>query len=161
MKASQDGSNRTVLTHQYISYPYALTIDLVLKKVIWIGIYLNTFSSIDFEGNNLSTFGTYKSNGFIAFIQIYNDYIYWTNYRENSIFETKSFVNDTQTNYLITLRNNKFGPFKIIDSSFQPNSTNRCINHNCSHICVPMSINIVVFVHNSVFKTTRKHAHNR
>jgi hypothetical protein len=140
MKASQDGSNRTVITHQYISIPSVLTIDLVLRKVIWIGIYLNTFSSIDFEGNKFSTFGTYKSNSFIAFMEIYNDYIYWTKYWEKSLFKSENGVNDTQINYLITLKNNEIGPFKIIDSSLQPNSTNRCINHKCSHICIPISI---------------------
>ncbi len=41
MKASQDGENKTVLTRQNIKYPSALTIDLVLRKVICIDGYSN------------------------------------------------------------------------------------------------------------------------
>jgi hypothetical protein len=73
-------------------------------------------------------------------MEIFEDFIYWTQYYEKSIFKTKLGLNDTQINYLITSETNEFGSFKIIDSSLQPNSTNRCINHNCSHLCIPISV---------------------
>ena len=61
MKSSQDGSERTVLRDKNIIYPRDLTIDLVLKKVIWIDRDLKTYSSIDFDGNNFLTLGSFKS----------------------------------------------------------------------------------------------------
>jgi hypothetical protein len=141
LKSSQDGSERTILTDKNIKYPKVLTIDLVLKKVIWIDRDLNTFSSIDFDGKNFSTFGTFKSGLHNFFMDIFDDYIYWTEYYENSLFKTKFGVNETQMDYLITSETNRFGPLKIIDPSLQPNSTNRCINHNCSYLCIPININ--------------------
>jgi low density lipoprotein-related protein 2 len=142
MKASQDGSEQTLLRYVDNGRPLALTIDLVLRKVFWIDSRLNTVSSIDFDGNNFLTFGTHESNGYIFSMQIliYNNYIYWIDYDQKSILKTKLGFDETQM-YLITLENNTFESFKIIDSSLQPNSTNRCINHNCSHICIPISIN--------------------
>jgi hypothetical protein len=140
MKSSEDGSNRTVLRVENIGCPSVLTIDLVLKKVIWFDRHLKTFASIDFEGNDFLTFGAYNNSKYYAFMEKFGDYIYWTQYNEKSIFKTKLGLNDTQINYLITSKTNEFGPFKIIDSSLQPNSTNRCINHNCSHLCIPISI---------------------
>jgi hypothetical protein len=144
MKSSQDGSNQTVLRVKDVVNPSALTIDLILKKVIWIDDDLKTFASIDFEGNNFLTFGTYKNYHYhyhYAFMQIFDHYIYWTHYYEKSIFKTRLGLNDTQMNYLITSETNFFASFKIIDSSLQPNSTNRCINANCSHLCIPISLN--------------------
>jgi hypothetical protein len=141
MKASQDGSNRTKLRGDNIVSPSALTIDLVSRRVIWFDYYFNTFSSIDFEGNNFLTFRKHMDSTYYAFIVMFDDYIYWTHYREKFIFKTKLELNYTQLDYLITSENNTFGSFKLIDSSLQPNSTNRCINTNCSHLCLPISIN--------------------
>ncbi len=141
MKSSQDGYQKTILRDENIIQPKALTIDFALKKVIWIDHYSNIISSIDFDGNNFFTFGTFKSTSFNIFMDTFDDYIYWTGNCENSIFKTKLGVNATQLDYLITSEPNKFGSFKIIDSSLQPNSTNRCIYHNCSHLCIPININ--------------------
>ncbi len=141
MKSSEDGSERTILTDKNIKYPEVLTIDLVLKKVIWFDRHLNTFSFIDFDGNNFLTFGTFKSRGVKFFIDIFDHHLYWTEYHKNSIFKTKLGVNVTKLDYLITSQTNKLESFKIIDPSLQPNSTNRCINHNCSHLCIPINNN--------------------
>ncbi len=141
MKASQDGQNRTELRHQNIKYPFFLTIDLVLRKVILFNDNSKTFSSIDFDGNNFITFGRFTNSGNSIYMQIFGDDIYWTQLLEKFIFKTKVGVNDTQIDRLITPETLKFGSFKIIDASLQPNSTNRCLNNNCSHICIPINTN--------------------
>ncbi len=145
MKASQDGSNRIELRRQNINFPLALTIDLVLRKLFWID-NSRKFSSIDFDGNNFITFGRHERiylhtfTYILYYMQIFGNNIYWTNYG-NSILKTKVGVNNTQINYLITSETSKFSLFKIIDVSLQPNSTNRCVNNNCSHICIPINTN--------------------
>jgi hypothetical protein len=90
MKASQDGSNRTELRHQNIKYHFALTIDLVLRKVILFDDNSKTFSSIDFM-----TFGRFTNSGNSIYMEIFGDDIYWTQYLQKSIFKTKVGVNDT------------------------------------------------------------------
>ncbi len=141
MKASQDGSNRTKLRTEKIIIPLALTIDLVLRRVFWIDEHLNKFSSIDFDGNDFMTFGTHKSFSYYVYLQIFGDNIYWTPYTEKFIFKTKVGVNHTSMVRFLTTENSRFGSFKIIDASLQPNSTNRCVNNNCSHICIPINTN--------------------
>jgi hypothetical protein len=86
------------------------------------------------------TFGRFKSSRYYTFMEIFGDNIYWTINYEKSIFKTKVGVNDTQMDYLITSKET-LRSFKIIDASLQPNSTNRCVNNNCSHICIPININ--------------------
>jgi hypothetical protein len=141
MKSSQDGSERTILRDKNIKRPDVLTIDFALKKVIWFDRGLNTFSSTDFNGNNFLRLGTFKSGSYGFFMDIFDNYLYWTQNYRKSIFKTKLGVNTIQLDYLITSETNEFGSFKIIDPSLQPNSTNRCINHNCSHLCIPININ--------------------
>jgi hypothetical protein len=141
MKASQDGENRIELRSQNIYLPIGLTIDLVLRKVIWIDKYSNTFSSIDFDGNNFITFGRRMNSIYLHYMQILGNNIYWTQGWEKFIFKKKVGVNDTQMDYLITSKIIEFSSFKIIDASLQPNSTNRCLNNNCSHICIPINTN--------------------
>jgi hypothetical protein len=141
MKASQDGQNRTQLRRQNTKFHLVLTIDLVLRKVIWFDGNSKTFSSIDFDGNNFMTFGRTTNSGYSIYMQIFEDYIYWTQYFQKFIFKTKVGVNDTQMDYLITSKTLEFKSFKIIDASLQPNSTNRCLNNNCSHICIPINTN--------------------
>jgi hypothetical protein len=140
MKSFEDGSNRTVLQDENIGFSSVLTIDLVLKRVIWFDRHLKTFASIDFEGNDFLTFGAYHNSIYYTFMEIFGEYIYWTQYNEKSIFKAKFGLKATQMNNLITSETNRFRSFKIIDSSLQPNSINRCINHNCSHLCIPISI---------------------
>jgi hypothetical protein len=144
MKALQDGSNQTVLRDKNIRGPGVLTIDLVSRKIIWYDFILQTLSSIDFEGNNYKSFYAPKTarntNHFFDNFQTFVDEIYWSDSEKKSIFKTKLGLNSAQTNHLITLENNAIQSFKIIDSSLQPNSTNRCINANCSHLCIPISI---------------------
>jgi hypothetical protein len=141
MKASQDGSNRIVLRSQNIISPIALTIDLVLRKVIWNDDNSNSFSSIDFDGNNFITFGRHNYISFYTFMQIFGDNIYWSQVMEKFIFKTKFGANDTKMNYLITSKTIEFSSFKIIDASLQPISTNRCVNNYCSHVCIPINTN--------------------
>ncbi len=74
-------------------------------------------------------------------MQILGNNIYWTQGWEKFIFKKKVGVNDTQMDYLITSKIIEFSSFKIIDASLQPNSTNRCLNNNCSHICIPINTN--------------------
>jgi hypothetical protein len=140
MKSSQDGSNRTLLRD--IGNDSVLSIDLVERKVFWCDTYFIQFFSVDFEGNNFLTYqrlhSFYNLNPF-TYIEKFGQYIYWTESGQKYIIKAKLGLNDTQMDYLITSETNYFGSFKIIDASLQPNSTNRCINAICSHLCIPIS----------------------
>jgi hypothetical protein len=143
MRALQDGSNQTVLIDKGIVEPRVLTIDLMSRKVFWIDNSSKKFLSIDFEGNDLQTILQSKELFTESyFMEVFGEDIYWSNYFHNSILKTNKFgLNGTRLNYLVKSKNDeKFESIKIIDSSLQPNSTNRCQNANCSHLCIPIGI---------------------
>jgi hypothetical protein len=142
MKALQDGSNQTVLIDKGIVEPRVLTIDLKSKKVFWIDSS-KKFLSIDFEGNDLQTILQSKELFTESyFMEVFGEDIYWSNYFHDSILKTNKFGHDgARLNFLVKSENNEeFESIKIIDSSLQPNSTNRCQNANCSHLCIPIGI---------------------
>ncbi len=144
IKSSQDGSNRIVLKN--VGYPEVLTIDVNSKRIFWLDIILKTFSSINFDGVDFETFVSPKMTSFSnSFLEIFGEDIYWSNANDQSIKEVivkaKHGLNSTQIDHLIELKDSRIGSFKIIDSSLQPNSTNRCINSNCSQLCIPIGFN--------------------
>jgi hypothetical protein len=143
MKALQDGSNKTVVIEERYSYPGSLAVDILSEKIFWVDILLHELSSIDFEGNNYQTILRSKELFSIpTSIAVFDDSIYWSNNMDHSVYKINKFgLNGTQIDFLF--KSEKFTNFnriKIIDSSLQPNSTNRCINANCSHLCIPVGI---------------------
>jgi hypothetical protein len=142
MKALQDGSNQTLLIEEINSYPISLTIDLLSRKIFWIDIFLGKLSSIDFEGNNYQT--VLKSEDLFSekiFMAIFGEDIYLSNSLDHSIFKINKFDPDGPKNFFFKLsKDTDLHSMKIIHSSLQPNSTNRCLNHHCSHLCIPIGL---------------------
>ncbi len=142
IKVSQDGSNRTVLRNDSFACPEVLSIDLGSKKIFWMNTKLNTFSSIDFDGMIFEEFGTPEYyNLYNRFMQIFGPNIYWAIYYENALFRRKHRLSGRQKINFIKSEIDGIGSFIIIDSALQPNSPNRCTDSNCSHLCIPISIN--------------------
>jgi hypothetical protein len=143
MKALQDGSNQTLLIEEINSYPISLTIDLSSRKIFWIDLFLAKLSSVDFEGNNYQTI--LKSEELFSeknFMGIFGEDIYLSKSLDHSIFKINKFDPNGPKNYFFKLtKDTDLHSMKIIHSSLQPNSTNRCINHYCSHLCVPIGLN--------------------
>jgi hypothetical protein len=142
MKSLQDGSNQTLLIEEINSYPISLTIDLLSRKIFWIDFFLGKLSSIDFEGNNYQT--VLKSEDLFSkksFMGIFGEDIYLSNSLDHSIFKINKFDPDGPKNYFFKLsKDTDLHSMKIIHSSLQSNSTNRCLNHHCSHLCVPIGL---------------------
>ncbi len=141
MKALQDGSNKSVIIEESYSYPGSLAVDILSEKIFWVDILLHELSSIDFEGNNYLTI--LKSKELFSLptsISVFDDNIYWSNNMSHIVYKINKFgLNGTQ----ILFKSEKiisFNSIKIIDSSLQPNSTNRCTNANCSHLCIPVGV---------------------
>jgi hypothetical protein len=142
MRSLQDRSNQTVLINEGVRVPLALTIDLEIKRVFWTDHWLHELSSIGFEGNDFQIILNSKnmiSNSFL--MQIFGDDIYLNT--ERAIIKTNKFgLNGNHFDYIYKEYENRSSiiSFRIIDSRLQPNSINRCINHNCSHICIPIGL---------------------
>ncbi|CAG2165716.1 unnamed protein product [Oppiella nova] len=142
MRASEDGSNQTLLIDTDIKEPITLAIDLVIKRLYWIDRALFQIYSIDFNGNDLKSI--HKSHQLFKlsfYMIVFHDDIYWSNYYHSSILKMNKFgLNNTQISYLVrTETGSDIESIRIIDPYLQPYSTNRCLHSKCSHLCLPMS----------------------
>ncbi|CAG2112833.1 unnamed protein product [Medioppia subpectinata] len=142
MRASEDGSNQTVLIDTDLREPIALAVDLELKRLYWIDRLLFQFYSVDFNGNDMkSILKSHQLFKLSYYMTIFGDDIYWSNYFHSAILKTNKFgLNGTQINYLIkTESGSDIESIAIIDPSLQPFSTNRCFQSKCSHLCLPIN----------------------
>jgi low density lipoprotein receptor-related protein 5/6 len=138
-KANQDGSNQVLLASDSIEIPFTLTIDLELKTIYWIDKSSHGLFSIDYNGNNKSNIVESKLLfGDIFSMDVFGDYIYWSNYERNAILKTNKYGLNKTERITVVHADNDLEGFKIIDSSRQPNATNKCLNANCSQLCLPL-----------------------
>jgi hypothetical protein len=138
-KANQDGSNKVLLASDSIETPITLTIDLGRKTIYWIDKSSNGLFSIDYNGNNKSNIVKSKFLfGDIFSMDVFGDYIYWSNYERNAILKTNKYGLNKTEKITVVYASTDLEGFKIIDSSRQPNATNKCLNSNCSQLCLPL-----------------------
>ena len=82
-RADLDGSNRhTVITN--MTSPSGLTIDFSLGLIFWVDGEIKVIECANLNGTNRRTVASELPNPF-ALTQ-YMDYIYWTDWRLNSIY---------------------------------------------------------------------------
>jgi len=138
-KANQDGSNQVLLASDSIEIPITLTIDLELKTIYWIDKSSHGLFSIDYNGNNKSNIVESKFLfGDTFSMDVFGDYIYWSNYERNAILKTNKYGLNKTKIITVVHSNTDLEGLKIIDSSRQPNATNKCLNANCSQLCLPL-----------------------
>ena len=142
MRASQDGSNQTVIVDKDLMDPSAMAIDLIPKRLYWIDRIAANLCSSDFDGKDLKTI-LLSQNLFTStyYMTIFGDTVYWSTIYHGSLLRINKFgLNGTQLNILVKGEPGyEVESFKIIDSSLRPKSTNRCLNNRCSHLCLPAS----------------------
>jgi hypothetical protein len=140
MKISQDGSTKKVLIDDNIEIPKGLTFDFKSRKIFWMDKEHLQFC--DYEGNNFQTIFQSKGSIFSGSIEIFDEDIFWNTLSSPYLHKTKG-TNQIQIQYNFTIvpKFRWIQSFKIVHSTLQPNSSNRCINARCSHLCLPSSIN--------------------
>jgi hypothetical protein len=138
-KANQDGSNQVLLASDSIKTPTTLTLDLELKTIYWIDKSSNGLFSIDYNGNSKSNIVESKLLFGDAFsMDVFGDYVYWSNYERNAILKTNKYGLNKTEKIIVVYAYTDLEGVKIIDLSRQPNATNKCLNANCSQLCLPL-----------------------
>jgi len=101
-----------------------------------VDISLDKLSSIDFNGNDRKLIHDFKIGGssyILKYLNIYDRNLHVYNPRSNEILKVSTdglILNKTKIIKDLTY-------MKIIYSSRQPNGTNKCINSDCTHLCLP------------------------
>ncbi|XP_076289679.1 low-density lipoprotein receptor isoform X3 [Lasioglossum baleicum] len=139
-KAGMDGSHRTVIVDNDVTWPNGLTLDLVGKKVYWVDAKLYIIGSCNYDGSGKRTVLFSPDSLRHPFsITTFEDYVYWTDWDKETIFKANKFTGkevEAVTSHR-TLQHpmvvHVYHPYR------QPDGVNQCqaVNGHCSHLCLP------------------------
>ncbi|XP_033335577.1 low-density lipoprotein receptor isoform X2 [Megalopta genalis] len=139
-KAGMDGSHRTVIVDNDVTWPNGLTLDLVGKKVYWVDAKLYIIGSCNYDGSGKRT--VLYSPVFLRHpfsITTFEDYVYWTDWDKDTIYKANKFTGKEveAVTSVRTLQHpmvvHVYHPYR------QPDGMNQCqaVNGHCSHLCLP------------------------
>ena len=125
-RCALDGTNRTVLVQDDITWPSGVTLDTAAQLVYWLDGRFDTISSMDYNGDNRKTIFDDTTLFFSQFhgfdLDISGDFIYFTDWSKNSIDKiNKNTGVRIKTISVPTSRSIKGAMgLRVIDSSKQP-----------------------------------------
>lgn len=124
------------------AWPNGLTLDYQNKRVYWIDAKSDSIHTINYDGDDHHLVIRDEATLSHPFgISLFENHIYWTDWRSNSVFRANKWNGSDVTLIQRTLTQ-PFG-IQILHSSRQQNvNINPCFNNNggCSHLCL-LSVN--------------------
>ncbi|CAH1775549.1 unnamed protein product [Owenia fusiformis] len=139
-KISMDGLSTTreqIVTHN-IQWPNGLTIDYVSRRLFWVDAKRHSIDSSDLDGLHRQLLLTDENTLKHPFsITVFEDYVYWTDWKLESISKMNKFTGKNYTQ----VAKNLFSPMDIhvYHPLKQVAGTNYCEAQSmkCSHLCLP------------------------
>ncbi|CAG2169836.1 unnamed protein product [Oppiella nova] len=147
MRSSQNGQAVTTLVAPQYIRRYTLNVDVQGKRVYWVSrensySSINTILSIGYDSSNLQFH--YESDTFfshIAATDIFGNYMFWVNNKEHTIYgRNMSMVTTNPTVGELYQTGRDITAMKIVHKLRQPAGANKCMNHDCTHICLPSGL---------------------
>ncbi|XP_041374759.1 low-density lipoprotein receptor-related protein 2-like [Gigantopelta aegis] len=138
-RAYTDGTNVTRIRGHQLGWPNGLCIDFGSSRLYWVDAYFDRIQHSNFEGNDLQTLSGHSITHPFG-IAIYKDYIFYTDWRLESIIRiNKRGGQETRIRSGI----GKLMGIRVYDHDLQPaSSKNPCVRRNgdCSHFCFPIPV---------------------
>lgn len=85
-RASMDGSDRKVIVSGDIGWPNGIAVDPEEPRVYYSDARLSALFSMDFDGKHRTSVLKYEGHPYS--VVVLDNYIYWTDWQNNSIFTT-------------------------------------------------------------------------
>ncbi|KAK7507961.1 hypothetical protein BaRGS_00000926, partial [Batillaria attramentaria] len=132
--AHMDGENIVKIREHQLGWPNGLSIDYGSNRLYWADAFFDRIQHSEFDGGDLKTLGGHNVVHPFG-IAIYKEYIYYTDWRLESIVRVNKHGGDEKM-----LRNGmgRMMGIRVYDPALQPLSTrNPCgvRNGECSHFC--------------------------
>lgn len=130
-----DGKNCIKLITSNITWPNAITLDYVNKKVYWADARLDTISVVDYDGANRRVVAGGIGQDRIPHpfaITLYQGFIYVTDWRINAVYKVDLLNNGNRTHMIKDLRRPM--DIQVFHASRQNHSKNYCESFGCKHL---------------------------
>jgi len=148
VSSNQDGRNQKILRSDGLGLVFWINQDFISRRLFWYDYQFNSLGSMDFNGNHFRVIYESMNMVFVdhySSFDLFNNYIYYCCKELNTTSRTicKIDVNerDISESFDIIDRDLKVRlDFHVIDQSNQPDSDDRCLNSNCSDLCLPINV---------------------
>lgn len=143
-RATMSGNDRRIIVDiKQVNggWPNGLTLDYEAMKVYWIDANSDSIHMVDYEGNNpKSLLRKIKSLGHPFAITLYENNLYWTDWKTNFISMANK-LDGSEPKAHIQRHLTRLFDIKVFHQSRQPrveDNLNPCAinNGNCSHLCL-------------------------
>lgn len=92
-RAGMDGSNRQVIVNTGLKWPNGLTLDLVHQRIFWVDAKMNSISSSNYDGSERRlVLQSPEAVNHPFSITTFEDYVYWTDWANETIFKANKFT---------------------------------------------------------------------
>lgn len=116
--------------------PCCLTIDYDSRRIFFIDNKSQTLESVQFDGSKKINHIYSALFSLTNSIDIYGDYVFWSNKDQNSLLATHKFgkISSIRT---ILRSEQTIESIRIVHKSKQPIIENRCQSSKCPDLCIP------------------------
>nr|XP_008195317.2 PREDICTED: LOW QUALITY PROTEIN: prolow-density lipoprotein receptor-related protein 1 [Tribolium castaneum] len=138
-KAGMDGSNQQIIVNSSLGWPNALTISYETKELFWADAREDYIAVSDLDGHNIHRIMSREKNHYLQLhhvfaIDIWEDYIYWTDWETKSVERCHKYTGNNCTKIMTTVHRPM--DIRVVHPLKQPKIKNPCEKANCSALCL-------------------------
>ena len=116
--------------------PCCLTIDYDSRRIFLLNNKDQTLESVQFDGSKKSAHFRSALFAQTNSIDIYGDYVFWSNRAQNAIVTANKFGRSSSIKTILKSEQS-IDSIKVVHHTKQPIVPNRCQSSQCPHLCVP------------------------
>ncbi|XP_065069050.1 low-density lipoprotein receptor-related protein 4-like isoform X3 [Rhopilema esculentum] len=138
-RVSMDGLQRQVIVNsEHVTWPNGLAVDYEANRLYWADSKRNNIGACNLDGTGL--FIAVKDVPNPYGLTVFEDSVYWTNYRQGQVFRANKFNGANKYEY----QDGFFAPMdvQVMHPLLQRQVSNPCASNNggCSHLCLLSSV---------------------
>ncbi|CAG9854879.1 unnamed protein product [Phyllotreta striolata] len=134
-RANMDGTNRLIIANTNLTYPNGLAVDHLSNKIYWVdgGIGRIEFATLD--GSNRKVLLGEGSVKHPFGLDIFGNYVYWTDWKTQSIERANKFTGQNRT--VLTTNMNDLMDVRVFHRNRKYFKHSCSMNNGgCSHLCL-------------------------
>ncbi|XP_060522093.1 prolow-density lipoprotein receptor-related protein 1 isoform X3 [Cylas formicarius] len=118
-------------------WPNGITLDYTMRRIYWVDARSDSIHTVTYDGSDHhEVMGNHEMLSHPFAITLFENYVYWTDWRTNSIVRANKWTGGN----VMVIQRTLTQPFdiKIMHPSRQPSGPNPCKENNggCSHLCL-------------------------
>ena len=134
-RAWLDGSHRSVIVSDEVGWPNGIAVDVDLQHLYFCDAKRDKIEMVNTDGSGRRVI-IEESLHHPFGLSVLGDYIYWTDWEQNSVERANKLTG--KDNRVLLINNENLMSVETVNTKPNPNWTNACVKNNggCSHLCL-------------------------